>query len=578
MGVSSPSLGGVEDIYIYTDENGNPLYRKIRFFPKDFVVERYADGRWEPGLGPTRKVIFNLPGVIQARKVYVVEGEKDARALANIGLVATTNPNGASEKIVDDYVAPLAGKQVVIIPDNDQAGLKHARDWASKIRGLADAYILKLPSEYKDVSDFLGSRSAADLLALEQGAIRVGTGTAEISVVSRFWTIQISDEATGVKIIGKGFKFLKNGHVSTTISAFHGSRRLPVDGIYYVSSLKARRELAGRLEEEVPIGFWEQLLARLHEETGKIRAGNEPLEINTHDSISGLQWLVSPFVLESVPNIIYGPPSSMKSLIAMAIGASVVLGVPMIPKTVVHKQGPVLILDWESAFEICSSRWRKIIGNRHETITYRACNLPLVDELDSIGDIIEKKKPSLVIIDSLGPAAGGDLNTPETALAFYYGLKQLETPTLTIAHAPKNQPTSIYGSVFFSAIPKNIWTIKRLDASVDNLEFIIAMSQEKFTTGFLHDPIGLKVKFIDNESSVVFTSFDLGDMYPDLFTNLSLGKRILLVVRSSDGVTRDEIGDVLGVSKEAIRKELFRLRKQGLITEMKGKIYGEVPF
>ena len=576
--ISSPSIGGVEDIYVYTDEAGNPLFRKIRFFPKDFIIERYENGRWEAGLGSTRRVLFNLQGVIQAKKVYIVEGEKDVKALLNAGLVATTNPNGASEKIVDEYIKPLAGKRVIIIPDNDQAGMRHARDWADKLKGLANVYILKLPSEYKDVSDFLGSRRLSDLLSIEDEAVHVGAGGPEISITSRFWTIQISDETTGVKLVSKGTKFLKNGHVSTSITAYYGSRRLPIDGIYYMSSMRSRRELAIRLEEEVPIGFWEQLLVRLHGELWKLRAGDAPMEINTNDEFEGLQWLVKPFVLESVPNIIYGPPSSMKSLIAMAIGASVIVGLPIIPGTVVYKQGPVLILDWESAFEICSSRWRKIIGKREETITYKACNLPLIDELEAIGAVIEEKRPALIIIDSLGPAAGGDLNNPETALTFYYGLKQLETPTLTIAHAPKNQPTSIYGSVFFSAIPKNIWTIKRLDSSADNLEFMIAMSQEKFTTGFLHDPIGLRVKFIENESRVTFTSFELGDLYPDLFTNLSLGKRILLVVKSSDGVTRDEIADILGISKEAIRKELFRLRKQNLIDERKGKIYIGIPF
>lgn len=571
----------VEAQYIYYDEQGRKLFRKLRLFPKEFLIERALPGdEWEPGLGQTRRVIYNLPNVLKASKVYIVEGEKDADNLMKHGLVATTNPNGASERIIDEYVKPLSGKYVVIIPDNDEPGIKHGLDWARKLQGVAAGIkLLKLPDGFKDVSDYLKVHSIDDLLKLEAEAPDFGIqGALDIEVVSRFWTVQITEKKQNLKLVAKGTRFLKNGHIATTISAFRGEHKLPVDGVYFVSSLRTRAELAAKLEAESPTGFWETLLAILHGELRKLRARSEVKEINSHDEPIAPKWLIEPFVLEGVPNILYGPPSSMKSLVALAIAASVKTGIPVIPGTTVHKTGPVLVLDWESAFEVCAARWRKLPHVDNQTIFYRGCNLPLIEELDAIGELIEEKKPAFIIIDSLGPAAGGDLNNPETALSFYYALKQLETPSITIAHAPKNQPTSIYGSVFFSAIPKNIWTIKKLDSSPDESEFIVALTQEKFTTGFLRDPIGIKVRFTKDDSKVSFSPYPLNELYPDLYTNLPLGKRILMVVRSADGITRDEIADVLGVSREAVRKELFRLKRRGLVEERGNQVYPLAPF
>lgn len=86
--------------YIYTDEKGNPLYRQIRIQKgkeKSFYGEKFVNGQWIKGLKETKKVLYNLPSVMQgirsAKKIYFVEGEKDVETLKEKGLVATTITN-----------------------------------------------------------------------------------------------------------------------------------------------------------------------------------------------------------------------------------------------------------------------------------------------------------------------------------------------------------------------------------------------------------------------------------------------------------------------------------------------------
>lgn len=78
-------------------------------------------------------VLYRLPQVVDAVAaeipVYLVEGEKDADALAAAGCVATSGPQGASNFHLVDC-APLAGAQVVAVVDRDDAG----RRWAETVR------------------------------------------------------------------------------------------------------------------------------------------------------------------------------------------------------------------------------------------------------------------------------------------------------------------------------------------------------------------------------------------------------------------------------------------------------------
>jgi putative DNA primase/helicase len=155
--------------YVYTDAEGRPLYRVLRWEPKSFSQERYEDGGWVGGRGAMRGVdrtLYRLPEVLAADQVVIVEGEKDADNLRAAGLVATTNAEGA-EKWQARFAAILAGKRTVVIPDNDDTGRKHAARIAASLRGkAASVKVLALDGlpEKGDVSDWLDQDHTADEL------------------------------------------------------------------------------------------------------------------------------------------------------------------------------------------------------------------------------------------------------------------------------------------------------------------------------------------------------------------------------------------------------------------------------
>lgn len=142
-------------IYDYTDEQGNLLFQVLRTAGKNFRQRRPNGKGWTWSVKGVRRVLYRLPDVITADTVYVVEGEKDADALAAHGLVATTAPGGAG-RWHQSYTETLRGKRVIILPDRDEPGAKHAHIVA---KSLPDARTIWLPLTEKgaDVSDWIAA-------------------------------------------------------------------------------------------------------------------------------------------------------------------------------------------------------------------------------------------------------------------------------------------------------------------------------------------------------------------------------------------------------------------------------------
>lgn len=142
--------------YFYQDENGNTLYKVMRFEPKNFIQAKYDNGKWIYKMAGVRYVLYNLPNVSKSEEIYFVEGEKDADNLNSIGLTATTSAGGASgfNKRAKEYAEMLKDKSVYIIPDNDKPGYSYADNIQSALKGIAkEVKILKLADEIKDLKE-----------------------------------------------------------------------------------------------------------------------------------------------------------------------------------------------------------------------------------------------------------------------------------------------------------------------------------------------------------------------------------------------------------------------------------------
>jgi DNA-directed RNA polymerase specialized sigma24 family protein len=124
-----PRRRAVEE-FDYADEEGRVLYTVVRYEPKDFRQRRLdpATGREVWGLGDARRVLYRTFELAKRRRdcVWWVEGERKADLLHSLGLLGTCNVGGAGMGWLESYGGQLRGRNVVVVPDNDEAGRRHA--------------------------------------------------------------------------------------------------------------------------------------------------------------------------------------------------------------------------------------------------------------------------------------------------------------------------------------------------------------------------------------------------------------------------------------------------------------------
>lgn len=199
--------------WVYTNADGEPVGEVLRWnIPGGKIlrpIRRNGSG-WSTGGMPTPRPLYRLPDVIAAAAVFVAEGEKAADAVRYIGEVATCCTNGAKAADKTDWT-PLAGKQVILLPDNDGAGKIFADDVTAILAGLDPLPIVKvvrlpgLPAKgdaYEWVYDLRGTAEALRELAAEAEEIDLGTITPPPKRMP--WTQREGrDKETGGKLSAK---------------------------------------------------------------------------------------------------------------------------------------------------------------------------------------------------------------------------------------------------------------------------------------------------------------------------------------------------------------------------------------
>ncbi len=103
----------------------DPPGRKKEFRPWDAKRRKMAP--------PDPRPLFNQPGIANADRVILVEGEKCAQALIDAGHCATTAMHGANAPIDKTDWSSLQGKHVLIWPDRDKPGWEYAMNAAEAV-------------------------------------------------------------------------------------------------------------------------------------------------------------------------------------------------------------------------------------------------------------------------------------------------------------------------------------------------------------------------------------------------------------------------------------------------------------
>ena len=157
-----PYHTGTGELYAYIirlEPDGDPVSKTFRPIHK-------ITGGWQCG-DPSKWLPYTLPEILKSTgPVFVCEGEKAVDAGRSIGLVCTTSAHGSKSPGKTDWQS-LAGREVYILPDNDDPGRAYGLAVAlllSKLNSPARIKIIQLPGlpEKGDLYDYCESRDGQE--------------------------------------------------------------------------------------------------------------------------------------------------------------------------------------------------------------------------------------------------------------------------------------------------------------------------------------------------------------------------------------------------------------------------------
>ena len=337
--------------------------------------------------------------------------------------------------------------------------------------------------------------------------------------------------------------------------------------------------LIKRLEKNSDAIPWGDILAYVAGKTKEIARQGEPVQeiwASEEDNLTP-SYLLDPILYLNHPTVIFGDYGSLKSLLALMVGY-----VAQLPYTdnklglITGKESTLcLYLDYEDDPSNFRKRWSAIekgFGLKAPMpILYRRMVNTLADSVERLQQIIADKKIKLLIVDSLGPAARGNLNDPEPAIKYHEALRRLGITSLTLAHNSKDPLTrkrTIFGSVFFTNLARSVWECKAEQETGED-EAIISVKHTKANLSRLHPPLGYKFTFTDNSITIVKT--DLKDT--GLSGELPLRWQIKNLLKEGSTTIQD-LAEQLNSKTDTIGRTLRRMRTDNQVINLEDGKWG----
>lgn len=402
------------------------------------------------------------------------------------------------------------------------------------------------------------------------------------------WRLEWADE--GVVIEVPRVRPGRDGEIKAELRILNTREGFPPKLEHEELNLKAGRSksaLAKQLKARVGDLDWGALINQCADEILNLYKTGEPARTLRWDDedIGPTPMSIDPLAPLYMPTVFFGDGGAAKSLLVELLGITSQLPwydnpLGLTVESTTDDQGAphwvprtALYLDWESDWREISRRLKGLArGMNLEglTLEYRRCALPLTEDIEYIQDLLIKLRCEHIIIDSLGPAAGGEMDKSQPAIAFYNAARSLRTckgdpPTLFIvAHEPKNpEKKTVFGSVFFNNLARSVWHVQATPQGRNVIEQSI--HHVKSNTFELQEPMGFRWTFGTREEMQISVerAFDL----TSLFEHASLLMRIREILRATGKpMSAQALTAATGAKPRTISATLTRAKKVGQAT------------
>jgi len=341
---------------------------------------------------------------------------------------------------------------------------------------------------------------------------------------------------------------------------------------FNVMSTAARATLARALAQRDPDLDWPAVLEGLCFKTReRYREGDPSIDLRTYERTRSARVFVRPFVEHGGPTVIAAHGGSGKTRCAWAITVTAATGVPILGE-LCGDPVPVLFADYETdadtGEEILSGICAGAGISERPAVHYRRMVASLYESAATLRREVLRTGAGLVVIDSLGPARGGDPNDAETTIRTFNAARSLDVPVMftdhiTNAEALSGDPKKPFGSAYTWNLARVVWMMEKVQ-NEDEDSITVAFVNKKRNNGRTLSRVGYRIEYEngpgDELLGITFSRSDLTNV-PGLAEKLPVRTRIVALLGKHGQLKIHEIAEELGISADTVKKTVDRNAK-----------------
>jgi hypothetical protein len=297
------------------------------------------------------------------------------------------------------------------------------------------------------------------------------------------------------------------------------------------------------------------------------------------DEFETTEFSLWPLLVHRHATILYGQEGTAKSYLALLLGYLAVSGSSEVEALGLRVEIPLhslLYLDWEGDVNVLRERLDKLSRGMSLPVVpfqYRKCKGALITEMDSI-KISLKEQPDLLIVDSLIPAAGGDVTITQPANDFFEALKSFDCTTLIVGHPSKGSANtataSVFGSAVFQQRARSTWEVRK-DQEEEEDTILVGVVHKKMNYGRREAPIGFRFSFMPDR--VLVTREDVAHL-PSMENARQVTTRIVRFLTENGAQSPTQIKEGLGLELNQVTSNLTYLRGKNRVVRVQRGLWG----
>lgn len=269
-----------------------------------------------------------------------------------------------------------------------------------------------------------------------------------------------------------------------------------------------------------------------------------------------------PWVVENESTILYGEGGIGKSMVAAWLSSMVDQAI--VTDFAEPMPGKVLYLDYETTSDIAARRFQSIakgfgFGGKCNVI-YRFCHQSLPADISEVQRICATEDVSLIVVDSAGPACGGDPESAASAINYFTALRSLRRASITIAHRSKSNSIGPFGSVYWVNYPRMAYELRKSQEEESDVMHC-ALIHTKVNDGQKQKPVAFKIEWLEG-GAVTVNPEEIAEV-PDFVEELPIPDQLDMALKEHGPRSVKELAEITGIKMGTISTTLSRKGNKG---------------